>query len=69
MDWQGLYIESLADLLFNGSIHLITAVRRNMKKKALRNEEKLLLRKRSVIETVNDELENICPIEHTDIVH
>jgi hypothetical protein len=36
--------------------------KRNMKKKALNNEEKLLLRKRSVIETVNDELKNICQV-------
>jgi hypothetical protein len=36
-----------------------------MKDKALSNEEKLLLRKRSVIETVNDELKNICQVEHT----
>ncbi|WP_373802886.1 transposase, partial [Bacteroides heparinolyticus] len=27
--------------------------------------DKLMLRKRSVIETVNDELKNICQIEHT----
>ena len=27
--------------------------------------DKLLLRKRSVIETVNDELKNVCQIEHT----
>ena len=36
-----------------------------MKSKALSNEERLLLRKRSVIETVNDELKNICQLEHT----
>jgi hypothetical protein len=36
-----------------------------MKNKALSNEEKLLLRKCSVIETVNDELKNICQVEHT----
>lgn len=35
-----------------------------MKQKALSNEEKLLLRKRSVIETANDELKNICQVEH-----
>jgi hypothetical protein len=40
--------------LFDDGVQLITAVRRNMKQKALSNEEKLLLRKRSVIETVND---------------
>ena len=27
--------------------------------------DKILLRKRSVIETVNDELKNICQIEHS----
>lgn len=51
---------------FGNGIQLITQVKRNMKKQALSNEEeKLLLRKRSVIETVNDELKNICQIEHT----
>lgn len=57
--------KALSDLLFGDGIQLITAVRRNMKQKALSNEEKLLLRKRSVIETVNDELKNICQVEHT----
>ena len=37
--------KELADLLFGGSILLIIAVRRNMKQKALSNEEKLLLHK------------------------
>ena len=27
--------------------------------------DKMLLRKRSVIETVNDELKNICQVEHS----
>ena len=62
---KGYISNALSDLLFNNGIRLITAVRRNMKEKALSNEEKLLLRKRSVIETVNDELKNICQVEHT----
>lgn len=53
---KGYINKALADLLFGNGISLITQVRRNMKQKALSNEEKLLLRKRSVIETVNDEL-------------
>ncbi|HEY5370894.1 MAG TPA: transposase [Hanamia sp.] len=57
---KGYINKALADLLFDDGIQLITVVRRNMKQKALSNEEKLLLRKRSVIETVNDELKNIC---------
>ncbi len=62
---KGYIGKALADLLFGDGIPLITAVRRNMKQKALSNEVKLLLRKRSVIETVNDELKNICQVEHT----
>ena len=62
---KGYISKALSDLLFGNGSQLITAVRRNMKQKALSNEEKLLLRKRSVIETVNDELKNICQVEHT----
>ena len=62
---KGYINKALSDLLFDDGIQLITAVRRNMKQKALSNEEKILLRKRSVIETVNDELKNICQVEHT----
>jgi Transposase DDE domain len=62
---KGYISKALTDMLFGNGIQLITAVRRNMKSKALSNEEKLLLRKRSVIETVNDELKNICQAEHT----
>lgn len=62
---KGYISKALSDILFGNGIQLITAVRRNMKSTALSNEEKLLLRKRSVIETVNDELKNICQIEHT----
>ena len=62
---KGYISKALTDMLFGNGIQLITAVRRNMKDKALSNEEKLLLRKRSVIETVNDELKNICQAEHT----
>ena len=62
---KGYISKVLSDLLFGNGIQLITAVRRNMKSKALSNEERLLLRKRSVIETVNDELKNMCQVEHT----
>ena len=62
---KGYISKALSDLLWGNGIQLITQVKRNMKKKALSNEEKLLLRKRSVIETVNDELKNICQVEHT----
>lgn len=36
-----------------------------MKEQNLSDVDKLLLRKRALIESVNDELKNICSIEHT----
>ena len=36
-----------------------------MKNSLMNLYDKLLLRKRSVIETVNDELKNVCQIEYT----
>lgn len=37
----------------------------NMKNSLIILYDKLMLRKRSLIETVNDELKNVCQIEHT----
>ena len=36
-----------------------------MKNCLMELKDKILLRKRSVIETVNDELKNICQVEHS----
>lgn len=36
-----------------------------MKDSLMNLYDKLMLRKRAVIETVNDELKNVCQIEHT----
>ena len=36
-----------------------------MKNSLMQVQDKVLLRKRALIETVNDELKNICQIEHT----
>ena len=47
------------------NIHLVTKIKKNMKNSLMSLYDKLLLRKRSVIETVNDELKNVCQIEHT----
>ena len=44
---------------------LITTIRKNMKNKLMHLEDKLMLRKRSIIETINDQLKNISQIEHT----
>ena len=51
--------------MFVDDIHLITRIRKNMKNSLMHLRDKILLRKRPLIETVNDELKNIVQIEHT----
>jgi len=36
-----------------------------MKKRYMTQNDRIILRKRAIIETTNDELKNICQIEHT----
>ena len=47
------------------SIELFTKVKKNMKEKFLAPMQSFYLSKRGLIETVNDQLKNICQIEHT----
>ena len=57
--------ESVFDKLFHDGVHLITKIKRNMKNKLMTVHDKIMLRKRSVIECVMDSLKNICQIEHS----
>jgi hypothetical protein len=51
--------------LLEQGLHLFTNLRSNMKQKLLPLREKILLRKRFIIETINDQLKNISQIEHS----
>ena len=62
---KGYVGQKLTEILFMDGLHLITSVRNNMKNVLMELKDKILLRKRSVIETVNDELKNMCQIEHS----
>lgn len=62
---KGYISKQLFEYLFMDGIHLITKIRKNMRNTPMNLKDKLLLRKRAVIESVNDELKNICQIEHT----
>ncbi len=62
---KGYISAKLFETLFNDGIHLVTGIRSNMKNRLMTMRDKILLRKRSVIETINDELKNICQIEHS----
>ena len=52
-------------LLETFDVRLITKLRKKMKNQLMPIVDKLLLRKRSIIETVNDQLKNISQIAHT----
>lgn len=62
---RGYISQKLRDILFVDGIHLVTKLRNNMKGGEIPLQDRINLRKRAVIESVNDELKNICQIEHT----
>ncbi len=62
---KGYISQALFEALLEHGVELITSVRRNMKNRLLPLTDKLLLRKRAIIETINDQLKNISQIEHT----
>ena len=63
---RGYVSQPLFDqLLDTFGVQLITKLRKNMKNRLLPWMDKLLLRKRAIIESVVDQLKNISQIEHT----
>jgi transposase len=63
---RGYISQALAEHLFTTQgLQLITKVRKNMRERLLAYTDKLLLRKRALIETINDQLKNVCQIEHS----
>ena len=62
---KGYISKNLFQRLFVDGIQLITKLKNNMKGALMSVSDKLLLRKRAIIETVNDELKNIAQVEHS----
>lgn len=62
---KGYVGKSLEELLFADGIHFVTGIRKNMKNQLMSLYDKIMLRKRSIIETINDQLKNICLVEHS----
>jgi hypothetical protein len=62
---KGYISQKLFDLLFGQGIQLVTKLKKNMKNKLMPLFDRLMLRKRSIIETINDQLKNISQIEHS----
>jgi hypothetical protein len=55
----------LFNLLFAGDVQLVTKIRKNMKNQLIDVFDKLMLRKRAIVETICDQLKNVSQIEHT----
>ena len=62
---KGYISRKLLERLFVDGIQLITKLKSNMKGALMSVSDRVLLRKRAIIETVNDELKNIAQIEHS----
>ena len=62
---KGYISQALTALLQAQGLQLVTKLKKNMQNKFLALTDKLLLRKRALIECVNDQLKNISQIEHT----
>ena len=62
---KGYLSKKLFDQLLQENVQLITGIRKNMKNHLMPLADKILLRKRSIIETINDQLKNISQIEHS----
>lgn len=62
---KGYIGQSLFENLFIGGIQLITKLKKNMKNMLMSQSDKIILRHRALIESVNDELKNMAQVEHS----
>lgn len=61
---KGYISSKIGKSLLDRGLELFTTLRSNMKQRLMSLKDKILLRKRSIIETVNDQLKNISQVEH-----
>ena len=62
---KGYISQKLFDILFEDGIQLVTGLRVNMKNKLMPFYDRMMLRKRYIIETINDMLKNTTQIVHS----
>lgn len=62
---KGYLSKALTESLFEKNVQLITTIRKNMKPQIMSEIDRVLLRKRSIIETIIDQLKNTAQIEHS----
>jgi hypothetical protein len=59
------YLTKLFDSFLDKGLQIITKIRRNMKNVLMPLADKIILRKRGIIESVNDILMTVCDVEHS----
>src|SRR5215216_1536847 len=62
---QGYLSQPMFEQLLQHGVQLITRLKSNMKNRLMSLSDKLLLRKRAIIESITDQLKNVSQIEHT----
>jgi len=62
---KGFINQSAFEQLLQKGLQVVTGIRTNMKNKLMNFNQKLLLKKRGMIESINDILKTVCDIEHT----
>lgn len=62
---KGYISQKLKDKFAQRDLSFITTLRKNMKKQILNPVDKALLKARSLVESVFDELKNLCQVEHS----
>ena len=62
---KGYISKALQEKLFSRGLDLMTKIKKGMKEQFLPAFDRLLLRKRAIVESVIDQLKNISQIEHT----
>lgn len=62
---KGFINQAAFEQLLQKGLQVVTGIRTNMKNKLMNYQQKILLKKRGMIESVNDILKTVCDIEHT----
>ncbi len=62
---KGYVSQPLFEALYDEGVQLVTKLKRGMRNRLMPLLDKIMLRKRAIIESVTDQLKNISQIEHT----
>ncbi len=65
---KGYISQAQFQTLFERGLELITSLRKNMKGQLMLLSDRIMLRKRFIIETINDRLKNISQVEHARVL-